>query len=85
MEVQFLGIKNSLKKTGCSSCGQRQQSKHTLQRDTRMVLPSGKTQTFYLGIVYSVMDTDGHFLINQTYLLDGQPTQLFKAIEPIVK
>ncbi|MEI5994016.1 hypothetical protein [Candidatus Enterococcus mansonii] len=78
MKIQFLGIKNQVKKSGCSSCGSRQVSKHTFQRETRMVLPSGQTKTFYVGEVSNVMDQDGHFLLNQTYTLDGQTVKMFK-------
>lgn len=78
MKIQFLGIKNQVKKSGCSSCGSRQVSRHTFQRETRMVLPSGQTKTFYAGEVYEVMEQDGHFLMEQTYSLNGQAVKLFK-------
>ncbi|EOL50638.1 hypothetical protein [Enterococcus caccae] len=79
MKIQFLGIKNQVKKSGCSSCGSKQVSKHTFQREARMVLPSGQTKTFYAGEMYEVKEQDGHFLIEQTYSLNGQTVQMFKA------
>ncbi|EOH96047.1 hypothetical protein UAW_01904 [Enterococcus haemoperoxidus ATCC BAA-382] len=79
MKIQFLGIKNQVKKSGCSSCGSRQVSKHTFQREARMVLPSGQVKTFYVGEVYNVMEQDGEFLLKQMYSLDGQNVKMFKA------
>lgn len=79
MKIQFLGIKNQVKKSGCSSCGSRQVSKHTFQREARMVLPSGQVKTFYVGEVYNVMEQDGEFLLKQMYSLDGQNVKIFKA------
>lgn len=79
MKIQFLGIKNQVKKSGCSSCGSRQVSKHTFQREARMVLPSGQVKTFYVGEVYNVMEQDGEFLLKQMYGLDGQNVKMFKA------
>lgn len=79
MKIQFLGIKNQIKKSGCSSCGSRQVSKHMFQREARMVLPSGQTKTFYAGELYDVMEQDGNFLLEQTYSLDGQAVKMFKA------
>lgn len=78
MKIQFLGIKNQIKKSGCSSCGSRQLSKHTFQREARMVLPSGQTKTFYAGEMYEVMEQDGDFLLGQTYNLEGQAIKMFK-------
>ncbi|MEI5990408.1 hypothetical protein [Enterococcus crotali] len=78
MKIQFLGIKNQVKKSGCSSCGSRQRSKHTFQREARMVLPSGQTKMFYAGEMYEVMERDGDFLLEQTYSLDGQAIKMFK-------
>ncbi|WP_430602743.1 hypothetical protein IGJ02_000034 [Enterococcus sp. DIV0724b] len=79
MKIQFLGIKNQVEKSGCSSCGSRQVSKHTFQREARMVLPSGQVKTFYVGEVYNVMEQDGEFLLKQMYGLDGQNVKMFKA------
>ncbi|MBO0467858.1 hypothetical protein JZO73_09980 [Enterococcus plantarum] len=78
MKIQFLGIKNQVKKSGCSSCGSRKLSNHTFQRETRMVLPSGQTKIFYAGQVYEVMEQDGDFLLMQTYSLDGQAVKMFQ-------
>ncbi|MBL1226520.1 hypothetical protein [Enterococcus sp. BWR-S5] len=80
MKVQFMGIKQQVMKSGCSSCGSRRVSNHTFQRESRMVLPSGQTKTFYAGEVYDVMENDGHFLVKQTYSLNGSLVEMFKEI-----
>lgn len=78
MKVQFMGIKQQVTKSGCSSCGSRRVSNHTFQRESRMVLPSGQIKTFYAGEVYEVMENDGRFLLEQTYSLNGSPVKMFK-------
>lgn len=81
MKVQFLGIKNQPKRTGCSSCGSRRVSKHTFQREKRLILPSGRSATFYAGEMYEVTAHDGLFLIEQVYSLNGLPTKMFKQVD----
>lgn len=78
MEIQFLGIKQQVTKSGCSSCGSRRVSNHTFQRETRMVLPSGQIKTFYAGEMYEVTEKDGRFLLEQTYSVNGSPVRMFK-------
>ncbi|MCB5951834.1 hypothetical protein LI951_07135 [Enterococcus sp. BWT-B8] len=80
MNIQFLGIKNQIRKRCCSSCGGRQVSKHTFQRETRMVLPGGQTKTFYAGETYEVNEVIGKFLLEQTYTLNGTSVVMFKEV-----
>lgn len=80
MKIQFLGIKNQSKKSGCSSCGGKRVSKYTFQREKRMVLPSGQARTFYAGESYDVNDRDGQFLVEQSYNLNGSFVNLFKKL-----
>lgn len=81
MKVKFLGIKNQPKRTGCSSCGSRRVSKHTFQREKRLILPNGQSATFHAGEMYEVTSHDGLFLISQVYNLNGVPTKMFKQVE----
>lgn len=80
MKLQFLGIKNQSRKSGCSSCGSKRVSKYTFQREKRLVLPSGQTRTFYAGETYEVNDRDGQFLLEQSYSLDGGSVKFFKKV-----
>ena len=80
MRVQFLGIRNQRRKRGCSSCGGKQVSTHTFQREARMVLPGGQTKTFYAGETYDVNERVGNFLLEQTYHLNGVSKAMFKEV-----
>ncbi|MHC5215198.1 hypothetical protein ACYSNR_00915 [Enterococcus sp. LJL128] len=80
MKVEFLGLKQQARKSGCSSCGKRRVSQYNFQREKRMTLPSGRIVTFRAGEKYEVIEHDGLFLIDQVYHLNGVPTRMFKKV-----
>lgn len=81
MKLEFLGYRQEGKKAGCPVCGKRTVSKYTFHREKRMVLPSGRTMTFFVGHVYIVNDSDGDFLLSQGYYIGGIKKPMFKDVE----
>lgn len=63
MRIVFLGM--LVKKSGGCAC--RRRSNSQLVNTRTFFLPSGKMQTFRAGREEEVSDSDGAFLLNETY------------------
>ena len=83
MKIQFLGIKNSSRKSGCSSCSSRRVSSYGFQREKTMIFPTGLRKTFIVGQIYEVAEADGLFLLAQSYELNGVKEKMFTKVMPI--
>ena len=81
MIVEFLGMKDVPKKSGCSACGKKRTSKYNLLREKKFSLPSGKTQTFRIGEQAHVITHDGIFLLDSTYSVNGKQERMFKEVQ----
>lgn len=79
MSIRFLGFRQADKK-GCSVCGKKRTSDWTFKREKRMVLPSGRNMTFFMGRTYEVNHLDGEFLMEQTYLMNGAAIKMFEEV-----
>ena len=78
MKIKFLGCKEQGRKA-CIPCGRKSSGGYTFKRMKKMVLPSGTAITFHVGYEYEVNQKDGEFLLEQTYLLNGQKTRMFEV------
>lgn len=70
--IRFLGIKGQTKARGCSSCGRRHVTSDRFEHIKKMYLPSGRIETFAVGIEYIVSDMDADFLTSFSYVANGK-------------
>lgn len=66
MKIEFLGMRSSTRKSGCSSCGGGRKGRETFHRQKTMTLPGGSTQHFVAGRIYELSDSDAAFLLQQS-------------------
>lgn len=64
MKIKFNGILEHKGSSGCSACGSKRKSSFGFTTVKSYFLPSGKQQTFKVGEIYTVSDSDGSFLLS---------------------
>lgn len=79
LKVIFKGVRES-RVSGCSSCGSRRQMSGTFERTKKMILPSGMTRTFVAGRAETVSESDGQFLLDQTYIDRDSEIPMFEEV-----
>ena len=69
MIVKFNGIRGNFARSqgGCPVCGGRRKSRSGLSTYKNMVLPTGRSITFHIGVPKEVSDVEGNYLLNWSY------------------
>lgn len=81
MIVRFNGVMQK-KKGGCSKCGAKSSSVYKMMPSKMFILPSGKTETFYVNRETEVSDEDGAFLLQYRYTdKQGNTQSVFTRVE----
>lgn len=78
MIVRFMGMRGQGKTTGCIPCGRRGRSSGVFHREKSITMPSGKKETFYLGMTYEESKEDSSFLLG---LKDNDGRHLFEEVK----
>lgn len=77
MKIRFNGIVEQ-RRSGCN-CSKKVTDKG-LTTIKSYILPSGTTRVFRRGRVEEISDTDGAFLLNYQYTLNGETHKAFEVV-----
>lgn len=81
MIVKFNGIMQR-KSGGCSKCGAKSSSVYKMMPSKMFILPSGRTETFFVNRETEVSDSDGEFLMQYKYTdRSGNTQSVFTKVE----
>lgn len=83
MRLRFLGVmKPVLKRSGCSSCGNKTATSNGLTRLSRkmVALPSGRIITVRAGVEFEVEDNDGLYLADLQYIVGSETYNEFEVL-----
>ena len=81
MIVKFNGIMER-KHGGCSKCGAKSSTKYKMMPSKMFILPSGRTETFFVNRETEVSDADGDFLLQYKYTdKQGNVQSVFERVK----
>ena len=83
MIVKFNGIMQKKQSGGgCPKCGAKSSSSYTMLSHKMFILPSGRTETFYVNRETEVSEEDGEFLMQYKYTdKKGNAQSVFTRVE----
>lgn len=80
MNIKFNGIVEE-SVSGCKPCGKAKTVRRTMATTKQFILPSGQFKTFRTGKIYTLNDTDAHFLLGYSYTdTDGTTKKAFEVV-----
>lgn len=80
MTVKYLGIKGTVKQSGCPVCGGKRKTDTSLQYSKSIMFPSGKRMVFLINQTYEVSEEEGQFLLRIKYEHGGQEMHPFALV-----